>query len=199
MTEQELIAEIAAEINALPQTEDKNALVKLRALADEWSSLEADIEAAEARVSQLKKRRLEIQTKDMIDIMDEAPVDSFKAGDREYIAEIHYHAAIPEKNREEGIDWLEKNNAADLVNYDVITSFPKNSHEEAAALADYIRHRYQMATVDVKRAVPWARLTSWFKQVMTMEGSRPEIPMETLGAFAMRRVKIKLLAKAKRR
>ena len=87
---------------------------------------------------------------------------------------------------------------------------PKNEgdfvwdEEESEALQEYIRKRYQMATVEEKRLVPWKRLTSWLKDLYERHGAamarhgKTDIvlpPLDIMGATVARVVNIK---KAKR-
>ena len=64
-----------------------------------------------------------------------------------------------------------------------MASFSKDDAEEARALETYIRERYQMATVERKRGVPWARLTSWLKELFETQDEHTVLPpLDIMGA-----------------
>jgi len=197
MSNVDYLRELAAEAGA---EDTSDILVQAQALASEVSNLDAKIEVVESELSKLKSRRWEILTKELVELLDQARVDAVVVDGRTFAAEMYYKASIPEENRTEAHDWLERHDAGDLIKRTLVVEFPKDAEEESARLRDYIRTHFQMAEVDEKRLVPWARLTSWLKgeyetytKDMAERGTSNVVmpPLDIMGATISRIVKIK--------
>ena len=197
MSNTDFFKELAEEAGA---EDTSDILVQAQVLASEVSSLDVKIEFVEAELSKLKSRRWEILTKELVELLDQARVDAVVVDGRTFAAEMYYKASIPEENRKEAHDWLEAHDAGDLIKRTLVVEFPKDAEEESARLRDYIRTHFQMAEVDEKRLVPWARLTSWLKgehetysREMAEHGTSKVVmpPLDIMGATISRIVKIK--------
>lgn len=191
--------EIASE-QATPPLSPAHSLERLQGLGQKVVDLTREIEELEAQVALKKQERYRIRTRDMIDLMDEAGVTIVGVGAVTFVPEVEYHASVPEKRRDEAHDYLERIGAGDLIDRQLVVSFPREFADEAARLAEYVRLNYQMAQTEQKRAVPWARLTSWFKEYVSVRMVREKLPpldRELLGATGTRQVRVDGLPKPK--
>lgn len=192
MTDTDLTADLAAE--AAEEAERPRLPGSLEAaqkLAEEVNELDRRIERGQNLLKELGDRRNTILGRELPDMMDELRLENFTVDGRTFKVQNYYHASIPKEHAEEGYTWLEEHEAGDLINNTVEVKFPKDSQEEAQALEKYVRERYQMAEVERKRAVPWARLTSWFKDLMeSTHVGKVLPPLEIIGARTGRVVKI---------
>lgn len=206
MTENNLLDELASEMGVSPSPEEsEDRLLMLKRLGTQVLTIDEQIAELEERVKARKKRRYEILTKDMVDLLDAANIPEVTVGSYKFAADEIFHASIKEDNpdKEDAYSWLEEHEAGDLIKYEVTATFGKDSEEEAAALARFIRERYQMAVVDVKRGVPWKRLTAWVKEyVLRFRGLPPDaqqtetpLPLDLLGATVTRIVSVKVIRK----
>jgi hypothetical protein len=185
--------ELAAEMEASPAAPAAPAsLESIQALGKEVNVLDERISKGEELLKELKARKNAILSKELVDALDSTGMEDFSVDGRKFEVGPYYHASIPKEKADEAHDWLEKHDAGDLIKYELIITFPKDCEEEAASLERYVRERYQMAEVEKKRGVPWARLTSWLKELWeSTDVSKVLPPLELMGATVGRVVKIK--------
>jgi len=202
----ELLSELAAE-TAEAQSEQKtpvDSLKALQTLGSEALQIADWIKRAEAKIEERKARLNKILSREMIDIMGEVNIDSITVDGVALEAANYYKASIPEEHRDAGHNWLEEQEFGDLIKYQVIITVPTrvNPDDEDDTNAELIkkienavRQLSNEAEVEVKRQVPWKRLTSWLKEyvekVLPNNPELPAVPLDILGATVGRVVKIK--------
>lgn len=190
----DLADELAAEIAGLGASEapPADALETLQRLGEEVIHIDQRLENWAKEAKKLGERKNTILQREMVDIMDEKNIPKITVGDRTFTCDQYVHASIPEEFRDQAHDWLEQHEAGDLIKREIIVTFPKDSEEESRELKRYIIERYQMATVEEKRGVPWARLTSWLKELFASDSEDKVLPpLEIMGAKVGRVVKFK--------
>jgi hypothetical protein len=178
-------------------------------LAEQVETLDTRIAKGEALLKSLKAERYKIISKDMVDAMG-GITEAFEHGGKRYELTEYCKANIPEEYRDAGHNYLESAGAGALITRQVMVDFPVGFEEEANALVTYVRERYQMAEVALKRGVPWARLTSWVKEYRARQREArsqhaideatpvpPDLPEEILGISAGPLVKVSASKKAK--
>jgi hypothetical protein len=188
----ELAAELAAEAAASPPEEpEAPTLERMQALAAEVNDIDTRIAKNQARIDELNERRLAIVAGELIDMMDRAHVQLLQVGGRKFKAEPYYKAVIPTEDPEPGLDWLEENDAGDLVKNEVVAFFPRGAEEEAKLAADLLKKRFQMADVSRKRTVHWMTLTKWLKEMhQSSDINKIMPPLDIIGGIIGRIVKI---------
>lgn len=187
----DLMDELAAEMDAPAETPPAS-LEAIQALGAEVNTLDERLAKGEALMNELRARRNQILSRDMVEMMDKVDVEFVGVAGRTFTVAPYYKASIPEEHRDEAHAWLEEHDAGDLITYELVVSFPKDCQEEAERLERYARENFQMAEVNKKRAVPWARLTSWLKELFEKQDETTVIPpLEIMGATVGRVVKIK--------
>ena len=188
--ESSMLADLAAEAEASPVAEDGDRLERIEKMAGRVCRIDEVLEEAQASLKKLTDERNRILGREMVDLMDEAHVEEVQVNGRKFTASPYYHASIKSggENEQEAYDWLESHEAGDLIKRQVIVAFPDDCGDEARELQRYITERYQMATAEMKRGVPWNRLTSWVKEQVE---SSVAVPLELLGATVGRVVKVK--------
>ncbi len=190
MLDPSLLAELIDEVEASPPQAPGDNLKRLQDLGNEAIQLEQEIDDLELEASRKKMRLQSLLNRDMVDLLDECEVPDITIRNRQFLVSTYCKASIKtdSSTAEEAYNWLEDNDAGDLIKRDVIVSFPKEFQDEAEALVTFVKERYQMADVLLKRGVPWARLTSWVKEQRKLG---EVLPLELLGASVGRIVTIK--------
>jgi hypothetical protein len=201
MTDKDEASDLLSELAQEAQTEAESspaptdALETLQALGAEVNRIDDWLERAEALIKERKARKNTILGREMVDIMKEKNINYVGVEGRDFSLTTHYHASIPEEKRDEAHDWLEHHEYSDLIKYQIIVTMPKDSEEQVKKITAAIAQITNQAEVEVKRAVPWKRLTSWVKEYMEkllpQDPKLPPLPMEILGASAGSVVKVK--------
>lgn len=196
------LAELGAEAEALPDTPDENANARLKSLAEQVALLDTRIAKGEALLKSLKAERHDILSRQMVDAMGGVTEAIEEAGLRFELME-YVKATIPDEHIDEACEFLEGYGAGALIKRRVEVAFPVGFEEETNSLLQYVRERYQMADVLLKRGAHWATLTSWVKEQRKARADAlalhatdpsvevpPELPAETLGISAGPLVKV---------
>lgn len=193
------LADIASEAGDLPvEAKPEVSLQALSALAAEVVDIDERIEKNQARIDELKQRRNRILGTELVDMFDGLRMEDVTVLGRKFEVKNYYRASIASdwdaERREAAFNYLEENEASDIITNQVVAHFSKEFADEAKALADYITQNYQMAAVERKRDVPWNRLTSWVKSMFESEiaeGAERKLPdLDVIGATVGRVVKI---------
>jgi hypothetical protein len=192
LNEQQLAAQLAEEAMAVPPEEaPAPTLERMQALAAEVNDIDERIVKNQQRIDELNARRQEIVTKELVDMMDATHIPMLQVGDRKFKAEPYYKAVIPAENPEPGLDWLEDNDAGDLIKTEVIASFPRGCEAEAVEAYRLLRERFQMADTTRKRTVHWMTLTKWLKELhQSHDMNKIMPPLDIIGGIIGRIVKI---------
>jgi hypothetical protein len=132
-------------------------------------------------------------SKVLVDLLDEAEVDSVGLPEQglDAVLQNFVHATLPKdpETRQAAISWLDKNGHGSMVRLNMQFSLPSGPEEYTAALALKAKLEKELDTeVALETTVPWNTLTAFVKEQLR-KGS--VIPLETLGAYVGRVVKLK--------
>jgi hypothetical protein len=197
----------------VPKTKEVDFLSELEAEAEAASKLPVsgttrtldDVHKMGASATSLQKRieeRYKLLNEDMPAAMDELKVKNIDVDGYVLSCGPYFKAAIkvddPPEQQDRAFAWVEKEGGGDIIKSQVIVDFPKEMLETAQELAKELSERYHNQEgigVIVKRAVPWATLTSWLKEwwlsVPPKGKKKSPIPLEDLNATVGRIVTIK--------
>lgn len=169
-----------------------DALEHAQKLAAEVNTLDQRIEKGNKLLLELNARRNQILGRELVELMDEKKLESLTVDGRTFKAENYYKASIPEAHRDEAHNWLEEHEAGSLIENQIVVTLPKDNEELARKIETELRNRFQEAIVERKRSVPWARLTSWLKDLsLSTAEDKVMPPLDIMGATIGRIVKIK--------
>lgn len=180
----------SAQLNPASLETIRQALERLR-------RAELDIATKAAELKQLELFAADQRTKVIPELFLSAEVDKIGMPETDdaracdaYI-ENFYHANIakswPPEKRQAAFDELKRLGAEDLIQTDIILSFPKASTKEVRKCAAVLRKAGYSPTIE--EGVPWARLTSWLKE--HIEHGRPFPKLDLIGAIVGKMVKLK--------
>lgn len=171
-------------------------LASARELAMQYVSLSDEIEAAEARLAELKAEKMELQHRIIPDFFGQIHIDNLGLPEAsvDVVIKPFYKANIaadwePDR-RKAAFDWLEANGAGSLVATTVSWSFQRGELHLAQQLVDLVRREFGGANshpVTLAMGVPWGTLTAYVKE-RTEAGQA--LPLEVLGATVGQAAKI---------
>ena len=118
--------------DALPK--DEQFLGKLEESAKELGAIEATIEGLEETVKQLRSRRHQIRTVEMIDLMDQCNMSSFTHNDIQYEKSSEINGSFPKKgdeNYDVAIRYLRDNDYDGLLKTQLVVDFQKGEDRKA--------------------------------------------------------------------
>lgn len=182
-----------------PEPTNPDRLNNVRALAKAARDLATEIESDTEHLSRKKTQLYNMTTKELPDLFSEynisslslEPEGNYPGVDLE--SKLHYKAVLP-KNEEtgevlpEGLDWLEKNKAGDLIKRVYTIQLPMDNAKRAKELGALLKkHKFPYT---VSRTVPWTTLTSWVKE--QLEVRKKVLPLDILGATVGKVVKMKI-------
>jgi hypothetical protein len=192
---------VAAMKNRPPVPEDR--LDQLRDAVRRARDLRLKLEELERQVEDTTASITAIEQHELIDIMDQAGVPSITLAAEGnlpgYIAKAqpYHHANIaagwPEERRQAGFDYLESQNAGDLVKREFTIVIAREDH----ALGKRIEAGLKKLKVEyaVKLSTPWGTLTAWLKERIEMDQVIPDL--DKIGGTVGRVVKLKPLKEDK--
>lgn len=191
-------------------------------LADEAGRIVDYIVRGEEAIKKAKERLNTIQTKELVDMMDEFQIDNLglPKWNADVVVSTHVHAALPAipaphkddykekmERRSRGLAWLKKDGHDGLITVDVGLSFPKGHQKDAAKLARELQKQantYAKShdgerpfSVEIAEAVHWKALTSLVKSLVTEKG-RTDVPLADLGASVFRIARIEARSERKK-
>lgn len=165
-----------------------NDLKRAQRLAKDLIDVTANIEHVEKQLKDLKKRRAEIESREIPDLFGEIGVDSvgIPDGNCDVVVKPFYKANIAatwdEERREQAFRWLEENGYGDIISIDVTVSFKRGERALADSFLDVIRKSFPGANSHppvMKMGVPWNTLTALVKEQIERGEA---IPLDVLGA-----------------
>lgn len=184
----DLSPEFLAEASNRPLPSEEG-ISRLREMGFDLFSLEQKINKTQSELDTLKAQHWAIVSQKMPDLFHEVGVDNL--GIPELNIDItlkpFYAASIPKDKAAEAHDWLEKNNAGDLIKNTVTVAFPREDAAKAGQLATFLRNRGLEPTM--AKSVHHMTLTAWLKEQVTK--GVPGIPFDLLGATVGQVAKIK--------
>lgn len=165
------------------------SLERLRVLAKEAIATEHTIISMEEGISEFKRRLNAIKTTLIPDAMAELGLSEFKTDDGfKFTMDDFVSGSLPkdQEARAAAMDWLEANGANSLIKTEVSLSFGRNEHNQALSLTAELS----------ERGFPVTRKTTVHPQTLLAYArerlhSGDELPLELLGLYAGRIVKIK--------
>jgi hypothetical protein len=189
---EDFMAELAAEAAASEEAPPADALELAQRYGAEINKINERLDKWAIEAKKISDRKNEIVGKLLPDLMDSNRIEKLQVDGVGFEVANYYKASIPSDNPDPGHDWLEEHDHGDLIKNTIVITLPKDSEELAKEIETTLRQRYQEAQVERKRAVPWASLTSWLKELW--ESTDPEKvlpPLDIMGATVGRIVKVK--------
>jgi hypothetical protein len=165
-----------------------NVLAALNQKAEELIKLEDDILEKEEELKQLQDRHRQITQFELPELMDAAEQSDIgtKAGHRVQMSET-IRASL-KKHPEEALNYLEENDAGDLIKRTFTIQFDRDDEAWAKKFASDLARRKKPLNSKVERTVHANTLTSWVKSKLE---AGEDIPQETFGVFRQRFAKVK--------
>lgn len=172
-----------------PVSGSSAALDRLKKMAAEAIDNEAFIKSLEETLSEAKMKLHHARTKILPDMMAEVGLTSFSLDDgTEFSIDNFVSGSLPKsvEGKAAAINWLEQNDASSLIKSDITVSFGRNQHNEFVNLREQLREKeYDMET---SVGVHAGTLASFVREKLE---HGDEVPLELLGMYAGRIVKIK--------
>lgn len=152
-------------------------------LIDQISKLSADFS------KELNKQSLAIQEKQIAEPMDTIGLSSFQLKTGQNVElDKKYHAKIPVAKQEEAFQWLVDNGFADTIKNVISQTFPAGEQGEKN-LGDALEKIKETGLpFDLNKSIHASTLKALVKERME---KGEEVPMETLGVFVEKVIKIK--------
>jgi hypothetical protein len=161
------------------------------------------LKRAEALVEAIKRRRTDLSTKVLPELMDTAQTDSLglSGANADVIVETMYHAVIradwPEAQRQSAFEHLDELGGGDLIKSIIAIQLPRDAYDQAVelliAIKLWLKHKKLDAVPTLRLDVPWASLTAFVRDWMERPidahasvGGAPTLNLTRLGATVMR-------------
>ena len=172
--------------------DDLPVLIELRKAADEAADIDDQIEAVEADLKELKRRRHELRSKTMPDMMDEvglsefASVDGVNAGIK-FVMTRDVVGSFPrdEQRAAAAVKWLEDNGGDGIIKTKMSVHFPREAHQVAIDLAKRISNQCNPI---VESTVHPQTLRKFARERFE---AGEDVDLDTLGLTAIRYVRTK--------
>jgi len=118
-----------------------NQIERLRAHADEASSISDQIEETETLLKALKARRQQLANKVMLDLMLDLGIDDFTRKGIKYTIKDYLSGTFPRDpiDRQMAFDWLEENGFGEIIKNIITVSFPKGDNDRAEDCMETLR------------------------------------------------------------
>ena len=162
----------------------------IQSLADQVERLEcvaSDIDAAEEKLKELKKKRDYISGEIIPTMMSEMGLAELKLQDGSHLkVSTSYRATITEANKEEAFNWLRNNGLGDIIKNEISVSFGRNEDNKAATYAEVAKGQGFQPTQKMKvEPMPLKAL------VRERIEAGKEMPTEIFGVFSENKTTIK--------
>ena len=162
----------------------------IQTLADQVERLEGvatDIDAAEQKLKDLKKKRDHISGEVIPTMMSEMGLAELKLHDGSHLkVSTSYRATITEANKEAAFNWLRENGLGDIIKNEISVSFGRNEDNKAADYAELAKGQGFQPTQKMKG------------EPMTLKAlvrerieAGKEMPTEIFGVFSENKTTIK--------
>lgn len=165
----------------------EDMLKKMSKLAEEASVISKNIESATKMLNEMSKRLREIEQHDMVQLMEEAGVDTFSAHGLKFTLALWVGGVWPkdEAKAREATEYLESVDAAGLLKTTVSANFGRDEYELAKRVFEVMS---DACDPTMKSGVHPMTLRAWARRRLE-EGT--EINLPALGLIAGRHVKVK--------
>ena len=175
------------------EQDQQDALKKtgnIQSLADQVERLEgvtSDIDAAEEKLKELKKKRDYISGEIIPTMMSEMGLAELKLHDGSHLkVSTSYRATITEANKEAAFNWLRNNGLGDIIKNEISVSFGRNEDNKAADYAELAKGQGFQPTQKMK--VEPMTLKALVRE--RIEAGK-EMPTEIFGVFSENKTTIK--------
>ena len=162
----------------------------IQSLADQVERLEGvatDIDAAEQKLKDLKKKRDHISGEVIPTMMSEMGLAELKLHDGSHLkVSTSYRATITEANKESAFNWLRENGLGDIIKNEILVSFGRNEDNKAADYAELAKSNGFQPTQKMK--VEPMTLKALVRE--RIEAGK-EMPTEIFGVFSENKTTIK--------
>ena len=162
----------------------------IQSLADQVERLEgvtSDIDAAEEKLKELKKKRDHISGEVIPTMMSEMGLAELKLHDGSHLkVSTSYRAHISEANKEMAYNWLRNNGLGDIIKNEISVSFGRNEDNKAADYAELAKGQGFQPTQKMK--VEPMTLKALVRE--RIEAGK-EMPTEIFGVFSENKTTIK--------
>ena len=180
--------------NTINFEEDQQDAIKktgnIQSLADQVERLESvatDIDAAEQKLKDLKKKRDHISGEVIPTMMSEMGLAELKLHDGSHLkVSTSYRATITEANKESAFNWLRNNGLGDIIKNEISVSFGRNEDNKAADYAELAMSNGFQPTQKMK--VEPMTLKALVRE--RVEAGK-EMPTEIFGIFSENKTTIK--------
>ena len=175
------------------EQDQQDALKKtgnIQSLADQVERLEgvtSDIDAAEEKLKELKKKRDYISGEIIPTMMSEMGLAELKLHDGSHLkVSTSYRATITEANKEAAFNWLRENGLGDIIKNEISVSFGRNEDNKAADYAELAKGQGFQPTQKMK--VEPMTLKALVRE--RIEAGK-DMPTEIFGIFSENKTTIK--------
>ena len=175
------------------EQDQQDALKKtgnIQSLADQVERLEgvsSDIDAAEEKLKELKKKRDYISGEIIPTMMSEMGLAELKLHDGSHLkVSTSYRATITEANKEAAFNWLRENGLGDIIKNEISVSFGRNEDNKAADYAELAKGQGFQPTQKMK--VEPMTLKALVRE--RLEAGK-DMPTEIFGVFSENKTTIK--------
>ena len=162
----------------------------IQSLADQVERLEGvatDIDAAEQKLKDLKKKRDHISGEVIPTMMSEMGLAELKLHDGSHLkVSTSYRATITEANKEAAFNWLRNNGLGDIIKNEISVSFGRNEDNKAADYANLAKSQ----GLDPMQKLKVEPMTLKALVRERMEAGK-EMPTEIFGVFSENKTTIK--------
>ena len=162
----------------------------IQSLADQVERLESvatDIDAAEEKLKELKKKRDYISGEIIPTMMSEMGLAELKLHDGSHLkVSTSYRAHISESNKEAAFNWLRNNGLGDIIKNEISVSFGRNEDNKAADYAELAKGQGFQPTQKMK--VEPMTLKALVRE--RLEAGK-DMPTEIFGVFSENKTTIK--------
>lgn len=108
-------------------------------LARECKNLDNEITTLQDQIKELGKRKLEIETKKLPDLLHQAGVKEITTMDGLKVTTKFIVGGIPAESKEVAYHWLDSHGHSDIIKRNLALSFQKGQTSEAEAAAEKLR------------------------------------------------------------
>ncbi len=189
---EELMMQDAADIAAKRPSDEE--LRGIAATAECMRGLQRALVDAEAKVKQLEKDLIEIETRTLPALMRAAGVEEFRLADGTTVSvDKAYYAHISEERQAAAFAWLRANGHGDLIKNAISVTIPKSLDEAASEIEEQlskIREKYAEVSVERKESVHKSTLVAFVREQFG-KGRGLSLPVDTLGIHVADVAKIK--------
>lgn len=162
-------------------------LSQLAEYAELQLSLEGQIEAAEARLKELKDSHYKVSEQMIPEKMTACGMSEFKlTNGRKITVKKFYSASITDENRKAAFDWLNENDFMDIVKHNIAIPLARGEDEKCTAITESLT-QMGVAYIDEQKIHPQT-LKAFVKEQVE---SGSDLPLETFKVFIGNKAVIK--------